>query len=105
MEGFYLPKYISIELCKFFGVDVGTRMARTECTKKIVQYIKDNNLEDTTNRRNINPDAKLEAVIGNSAERIDTFKKNAEKKGKPTDGIDATVTYVNIQILLTKHFF
>ena len=39
-------------------------MPRTEVTKKLWQYIKKNNLQDQTNRRQINADAKLKAVFG-----------------------------------------
>jgi len=39
-------------------------MPRTEVTKKLWAYIKKNNLQDTKNRRNINPDSKLQLVFG-----------------------------------------
>lgn len=37
---------------------------RTEVTKKIWDYIKKHNLQDASNRRNINADAKLKALFG-----------------------------------------
>ena len=37
---------------------------RTEVTKKLWAYIKKNGLQDTKNKRNINPDEKLEKVFG-----------------------------------------
>ena len=39
-------------------------MPRTEVTKKIWAYIKKNNRQDPKNKRNINPDEKLEKVFG-----------------------------------------
>jgi upstream activation factor subunit UAF30 len=42
----------------------GGPMPRTEVTKKIWNYIKKNNLQDSKNRRNINADDKLREVFG-----------------------------------------
>jgi len=39
-------------------------MPRTEIIKKIWEYIKKNNLQDKTNKRMINADAKLKTVFG-----------------------------------------
>ena len=39
-------------------------MPRTEITKRIWDYIKDNNLQDAKNRRLINADTKLRPVFG-----------------------------------------
>ncbi len=41
-----------------------TPMPRTEVTKKIWDYIKQNNLQDKDNRRMINADEKLKSVFG-----------------------------------------
>jgi len=47
------------------GAVVGMKpMARTEVTKKLWEYIKKNKLQDTTNRRMINADDKLQEVFG-----------------------------------------
>ena len=45
---------------------------RTEITKKLWAYIKKNNLQDKTNRRQINADAALKAVFGGKAS-VDMF--------------------------------
>jgi len=42
----------------------GNPMPRTEVTKKIWNYIKKNNLQDSKNKRNINADDKLREVFG-----------------------------------------
>ena len=53
---------------------VGTGpMPRTEIIKKIWDYIKKNNLQDPTNKRNINPDDKLAKVFG-SKNAVDMFQ-------------------------------
>ena len=47
------------------GAVIGAKaMPRTEVTKKIWDYIKKNNLQDSKNRRNINADDKLKEVFG-----------------------------------------
>ena len=39
-------------------------LPRTEVTKKLLDYIKKNNLQDPENRRNINADDKLRPIFG-----------------------------------------
>ena len=39
-------------------------MPRTAVTKKVWEYIKENNLQDTVKRTMINPDTKLKLVVG-----------------------------------------
>ncbi|MBL7664739.1 MAG: DNA topoisomerase III [Bacteriovoracaceae bacterium] len=44
---------------------VGTKpLPRTQVVKKLWDYIKKNNLQDSANRRNINADAKLKPIFG-----------------------------------------
>ena len=50
-------------------------MTRAEVTSKVWVYIKANGLQDTTDKRQINPDAKLGAVIGK--DQISMFKMTA----------------------------
>ena len=42
-------------------------LPRTEVTKKLWAYIKENDCQDAKNRRNINPDEKLAKVFGSKA--------------------------------------
>ena len=58
-------------------------MSRSEITQAINKYIRDNNLQDSKNKRNINPDEKLKMLF----------------KLKPDD----EVTYLNYQSYLTQH--
>lgn len=44
-----------------------TPIPRTEVVKKIWEYIKKHNLQDATNKRQINADDKLKAVFGGKA--------------------------------------
>ncbi len=47
------------------GAVIGTKpLPRTEIIKKIWDYIKKNNLQDKTNKRMINADAKLKVLFG-----------------------------------------
>ncbi len=48
-------------------------MPRTEVTKKLWAYIKKNNLQDAKNRRNINPDDKLQRVFS-SKKAVNMFE-------------------------------
>ena len=41
-SGFAVPTKISPKLCDFMGVEEGTKLARTEVTKYISKYIKEN---------------------------------------------------------------
>ena len=58
---FMQPMKTSNELAAVGGD--GT-MTRTKLTKKLWAYIKKNNLQDAKNRRNINPDEKLQKIFG-----------------------------------------
>ncbi len=50
-------------------------MTRAEVTSKVWEYIKANSLQDSKDKRQINPDAKLGAVIGK--DQISMFKMTA----------------------------
>jgi chromatin remodeling complex protein RSC6 len=58
---FMKPLTPSDELAAVIGADA---VPRTEVTKKIWEYIKKHNLQDASNRRNINADAKLRPIFG-----------------------------------------
>lgn len=83
-SGFAKPTLISEELCTFLGKPSGTEMARTEVTKNLTQYIKENNLQEPSNKRKINPDKKLQKLLNT--------KKSDE------------VTYFNLQKYMKVHF-
>jgi chromatin remodeling complex protein RSC6 len=83
-SGFVKPTKISDELASFLGKDKGTEMARTEVTRDINKYIRNNDLQDKQNGRKINPDSKLSALL--------KLKKNDE------------LTYFNLQRYMSPHF-
>ena len=58
--GFMKPVTPSNALAAVIGAEA---MPRTEITKKVWDYIKANKLQDESNKRNINADAKLQAVF------------------------------------------
>jgi chromatin remodeling complex protein RSC6 len=83
-SGFAVPTQISKDLCKFMGKPEGSEMARTEVTKYIIQYIKNNKLPDKKNKKIIKPDSALKSLLDL----------------KPED----EVTYFNLQKYMNKHF-
>ncbi len=84
-SGFVKPTLISTDLATFLGKPQGTEMARTEVTREINAYIRANSLQDKTNGRKINADAKLSALL------------------KLTDDCEA-LTYFNLQRYMSPHF-
>lgn len=71
---FMKPVQVSETLAKIVGKGP---MPRTEVTKKLWDYIKKNKLQDTTNKRMINPDASLAEVLGGKTS-IDMFKMTSK---------------------------
>ena len=59
-SGFMKPMTPSKQLAAIIG---DKPMLRTEVTKKVWEYIKANKLQDATNKRNINADAKLKEIF------------------------------------------
>jgi chromatin remodeling complex protein RSC6 len=83
-SGFTKPAKISDQLADFLGKPKGTLFARTDVTRQINTYIRENKLQDTTNGRKINPDSKLKKLLSL----------------KPTDEL----TYFNLQKYMSQHF-
>lgn len=86
-SGFAKPTKVTKELCEFMNRPEGTEIARTEVTKALVQYIKDNKLQEKENSKNkIIPDKKLSLLLGLN------------------DGQESDLTFFNIQKYMNKHF-
>lgn len=63
-SAFMKPMTISSELAEIVGKGP---MPRSEVVKKLWVYIKENNLQDPKNKRNINADKSLKEVFGGKA--------------------------------------
>lgn len=61
--GFAKPSLISEELCKFLDKPSGTKMARTDVTKEVNKYIKEHNLQNPANKKEIKADATLTKLL------------------------------------------
>jgi len=83
-SGFVKPTLISDELAAFLGKEKGSLLARTAVSKDITAYIREHKLQDATNGRKINPDAKLAKLL----------------KLQKTDEL----TYFNLQKFMKPHF-
>ena len=60
-SAFMKPLNVSPQLSEVVGKGP---MPRSEVVKKLWEYIRRNNLQDSNNRRNINADSNLKAVFG-----------------------------------------
>ena len=83
-SGFVKPTLISNELADFLKKSHGSEMARTEVTREINSYIRENKLQDKDNGRKINADKKLSSLL--------KLKKDDE------------LTYFNLQKYMSHHF-
>ena len=86
-SGFLKPVKISKELAKFTGWDPSVEKSRVDVTKYICNYIKDNNLQNPVDRRQI------------QVEKDPKFKKLLE-----FDSGSGVLTYYSLQTYLKKHF-
>jgi chromatin remodeling complex protein RSC6 len=73
LSGFARPTEISDQLAKFLGEKKGTLLARTDVTKRITVYIKEHDLQNPENKRQIHADAPLRKLLGLSSADILTF--------------------------------
>ena len=83
-SGFVKPTLNSDELATFLGKPSGSEMARTEVTREINAYIRENSLQDKENGRKINADSALSKLL--------KLKKSDE------------LTYFNLQRYMSPHF-
>ncbi len=83
--GLTKPMNISQELADFIKADVNAKIARTDVTKRISSYIKDNNLQNPDDKRVIIPNECL---------------KNLFKDYDDT----SQLTYFNLQKFISHHY-
>lgn len=86
-SGFLKPVKLSKEMSAFTGMPADGQHSRVDVTKYICGYIKDHNLQNPQDRRQIIADAKLSKLLS----------YDAKKDEKP-------LTYYRIQSLLKPHF-
>ena len=83
-SGFAKPTAISADLAAFMNKDEGAEVARTEVTRFIIAYIRENQLQNEDNRKIILPDEALTALLD-------------VKAGEE-------LTYFNLQKYMNRHF-
>ena len=83
-SGFAKPAPISNELSAFLNLENGIELARTEVTSKVIAYVKEHQLQNPENKKQILLDEKLKKLL------------------TPEEG--DVVTYFNLQTYLKKHF-
>lgn len=96
-SGFASPVTVSDEMYAFlapFGVEHGTPIARTDVTRHITAYIRDNDLQNPAYRREIVPNAALKKLLGPAEELKDPADPSSKK----------VYTYLRLQKYLSKHF-
>jgi len=86
-SGFLKPVHISSDMAKFTGWNHDELKSRVDVTKYICKYIRDNNLQNPEDRRQIIADKKLAKLLD----------FNPENDDKP-------LTYYRIQTYMKKHF-
>lgn len=82
---FLKPVTVSKELCEFLNLDSNEKYNRVTVTKKVCDYIKNNNLCDPNDKRVIVPDEKFKTVL------------NYKEEHPP-------LTYFRLQTYLKTHF-
>ena len=85
-SGFLKPVCISNDMAKFTGWDPEQLRSRVDVTKYICNYIKENDLQNPEDRREIKADKKLQKLLGYNP-----------KTDKP-------LTYYRIQTYMKNHF-
>tara|TARA_B100000524_G_scaffold222093_1_gene117141 strand:+ start:313 stop:771 length:459 start_codon:yes stop_codon:yes gene_type:complete len=85
-RGFTKPTNISNDLATFMNLSNNQLVSRSDVTKFINQYIKNNNLQDPNNKKNILPDSKLSSILDYNLDN------------------NEAITYFSIQKHLNKHF-
>jgi chromatin remodeling complex protein RSC6 len=84
LSGFAMPSLLSDELYEFLKIEKGTKVPRKDVTRKINEYIKENDLREESDKRNIRPNKELHKIF------------NSDETSK--------ITYFNLQSYLKHHF-
>jgi|694.fasta_scaffold00964_26 chromatin remodeling complex protein RSC6 len=92
-SGFAIPKEISNELADFLQVGRGVPISRTEVTKLLTNYIKDNDLKDPDFKRNI-------LLTGEAGEKLASILSPVVDD----NGNKVVLSYFNLQKYIKHHF-
>lgn len=87
-SGFKKPVLLTDDFCKFLDKPVGSYVSRTDAMASIRKYIKDHELQNPTDRRQIRPDNTLAHLLQINTASLD----------------DEPLTYFNLN-RVTKHLF
>lgn len=85
--GFAKEVGISDDLCRFMGVEIGSKIPRTEVTQFLMDYIKTNQLVNPVNKKQVVPDESLWRILGDDARTI-----------------PENLTHFTLQKYMTRHF-
>jgi chromatin remodeling complex protein RSC6 len=83
LSGFAKASPVSNDLADFLGLSHDSQIARTEVTSKVIAYVKQMNLQNPEDKKQIVPDAKLSALLQSGTDRV---------------------TFFNLQTYLKRHF-
>lgn len=83
-NGFNRPMEVSNELRTFLGLEADAKISRGEVTRRITQYVNDNNLKHPDNGRHIILDDGLRTLLNPPS--------------------DVQITYMNLQRYLSGHY-
>merc|ERR1711955_197806 len=73
-SGLHQPLKVSPELAKIINTKEGELITRPQATKKLVTYLKENNLQDPNQKQFYTPNKAMEGIFGK--ERIKCFSMN-----------------------------
>ena len=110
--GFNQPMMLSDAMYVFTGWEKDSLHSRPEVTEFILKYIRENKLQDENKKTLVNPDAKLQALLGydpkNVPEGMVTVWKadpnNTGKKIKVQEKGPLFLNYFRLQTYLKKHY-
>lgn len=67
--GFARPTPVSKEMCDFLSLPEGSEVSRTTVTRALIQYIKDHQLQNPENKKQIKPDETLYKLFGEQSRK------------------------------------
>jgi chromatin remodeling complex protein RSC6 len=93
-SGFMKPIMISEEMAKFTGLDKNGAYPRPTITKFVCEYIKNNNLQNPSDKREFRVDSSLQKLL----------KYNPASPPKDEQGNPIPMTYFRLQKYMQHHF-